>query len=135
MSYIADTNIYVAAANDGDFRVWFATFMLMHGPLLISSVVIAEILIGIPDTRNHDATARALTAGADPLAPTPAAWRLAAHAIARLGGDQVTKSRSFWNDALLAAQCSEMGATLLTSNTADFRRLGRYIAIDIVAPE
>jgi predicted nucleic acid-binding protein len=55
-------------------------------------------------------------------------------AVARLGGDAVTKSRSFWNDTLLAAQCSRMGATLLTHNTADFNRLRRVLPVQAVHP-
>jgi len=55
-------------------------------------------------------------------------------AIVRLGGDAITKSRSFWNDALLAAQCARLGATLVTHNVAEFRRLGRHLAVQVATP-
>jgi predicted nucleic acid-binding protein len=55
-------------------------------------------------------------------------------AVAQLGGEAVTKSRSFWNDAILAAQCARLGVTLLTHNAKDFQRLGRHLGVHAVAP-
>ncbi len=132
--YIADTNIYVTAANEPEFRRSLETFIGTHGPLAFSSVVLAEIVIGIPDPARHAPAVRALTAGFRPLNPTADDWLQAAGVIARLGGDVVTKTRSFWNDSLLAAQCARVGAKLLTRNTEDFRRLRRYIAVRAVPP-
>jgi predicted nucleic acid-binding protein len=54
--------------------------------------------------------------------------------VARLGGKAITKGRSFWTDALLAAQCARLGATLITRNVSDFRRLGRHLALRAIAP-
>ena len=68
------------------------------------------------------------------LDPTREDWITASGTVTRLGGEAVTKTRSFWNDALLAAQCARLGATLLTRNIADFRRLGRYLALRAAAP-
>ena len=47
--YLADTNIYVGAANDGVFLEEFEGFVREHGALLVSTVVVAEVVIGIPD--------------------------------------------------------------------------------------
>jgi predicted nucleic acid-binding protein len=78
---------------------------------------------------------RALAAGTELVAPDRSDWIAAASAIAGLGGDAATKVlRSFWNDALLAAQCARLGLTLVTRNGADFRRLGRYLAVRTAAP-
>jgi predicted nucleic acid-binding protein len=132
--FVADTNIYVGAANDPAFREQFETFILAHGPLLVSAVVVAEVLIGIPDAAQHTAAAGAVTAGATALVPSDADWIAAAGTVSRLGGERVTKSRSFWNDALLAAQCARIGATLVTGNAPDFRRLGRHLALRAMAP-
>ena len=96
--------------------------------------MVAEVLIGIPDRSRHPAAAGALAAGTLPLAPSEEDWTAAAGTVARLGGEAVTKTRSFLNDALLAAQCSRLGATLVTHNLADFRRLGRHLSLRIVAP-
>lgn len=132
--YFADTNIYVLAANDADFRQRFETFVRDQGPLHVSTVVVSEILIGIANPGHHAAAVRALSAGAELLAPAAADWLEAGTAIARLGGGAVTKGRSFWNDALLAAQCARLDAVIVTSNAVDFRRLGRFIPVRTAAP-
>jgi predicted nucleic acid-binding protein len=132
--FVADTNLYVGAANDPEFRARFGVFIREHGPLLVSAVVIAEVLIGIPDASRHPAATAALAAGSIPAAPTVEDWAAAAGTVARLGGEAITKSRSFWNDALLAAQCARLGATLVTQNVSEFRRLGRHLALRASAP-
>ena len=132
--YLADTNVYVMATSDPAFRRRFEAFVRGHGPLLVSAVVIAEVLIGIADLTRHPAAARALAAGTLPLAPETEDCLEAGAAVARLGGDAATKTRSFWNDALLAAQCARLGATVVTHNVADFRRLGRHIGVQALAP-
>ena len=132
--FLADTNVYVGAANDLRFREQFEVFIREQGPLLVSAVVAAEVLIGIPDLTPHAAAAGARAAGTTLLSPVEEDWIAAAGILARLGGDAVTRSRSFWNDALLGAQCSRLGATLVTHNLQDFRRLGRHLSIRVVAP-
>jgi predicted nucleic acid-binding protein len=132
--YLADTNIYVAAANDADFRQQFETFVRDQGPLEVSTVVVSEVLIGVADPGHHAAVVRALAAGAELLAPAASDWLEAGTAMARLGGAAVTKSRSFWNDALLAAQCARLDAVIVTRNAADFRRLARFIPVRSAAP-
>lgn len=97
-------------------------------------MVATEVLFGITDRERHRAVVRALVAGTELLAPDPSDWIAAASAIAALGGDTVTKVRSFWNDALLAAQCARLGLTVVTRNGAGFRRLGRRLAVRTVAP-
>jgi predicted nucleic acid-binding protein len=132
--YAADTNVYVRAANEPSFRGRLERFVQEAGPLLVSSVVIAEVLIGVTEAGRHDAVIRALSAGTTPLAPQPDDWIAAATAVCRLGGDTITKSRSFWNDALLAAQCSRLQVTMITSNAKDFRRLARHLPVEVLEP-
>lgn len=132
--YVADTNIYVGAANDAEFLTRFEGFVRDHGALLVSTVVVAEVIIGIPDVARHADAVEALASGTQPVAPTSDDWVKAAEVIAKLGGDAVTKSRSFWNDSLLAAQCGRLGAVLITYNTWDFERLRRHTRVDVVAP-
>ncbi len=132
--YAADTNVYVRAANEPPFRGRFETFIRRHGPLVVSSVVIAEVLIGVRDVARHDAVIRALSSGTRPVAPHPDDWIAAAVTVSRLGGESITKSRSFWNDALLAALCSRLQVTLLTSNVKDFRRLRSHLPVEVVEP-
>lgn len=132
--YVADTNVYVTAANDAKARERFEEFLERHGPLPVSAVVVAEILIGVADSSLHGRVVQALSAGTTVAAPTADDWARAATAVVRLGGETVTRNRSFWNDALLAAQCARLGATLVTHNGADFRRLGRHLGVRAVAP-
>lgn len=42
-----------------------------------------------------------------------------------------TKGPSFWNDLLIAATCASAGATLLTRNVADFRRIQGVIPVGV----
>lgn len=133
-SYVADTNIYVMAANDPAFRRRFEDFIGDHGPLVVSSVVVAEVLLGVPDITRHPAALRALSAGTSPVAPASEDWIQASTVLTRLGGDVVTKSRSFWNDILLAAQCARIGAKLITRNTQDFRRIARHLPVRAEPP-
>jgi len=130
--YLADTNIYVTAANDPAFAQRFADFVREHGPIAVSSIVVAEVLIGVKDANRTASVVRAIAAGQPLLTPTEDDWLLAGTITARLGGEAITKSRSFWNDTLLAAQCARLGVTLITHNTPDFRRLGRQVGVRVV---
>jgi predicted nucleic acid-binding protein len=132
--YVADAHVYLLAARDEAFRNELTSFVREHGPLCVSAVVIAEVLVAVPDTASDAAVVRNLEAGVPMLAPTEDDWIAAARAIARLGGGAVTKGRSFWNDALLAAQCARLGATLITDNEADYRRLRTHLGVRTAPP-
>ena len=132
--YVADTNIYVGAANDAGFLAKFEGFVREHGALLVSTVVVAEVMIGIPDAARRAEAVEALASGTQLVAPTTEDWVRAAEVTAKLGGESITKSRSFWNDTLLAAQCSRLGAVLITHNSRDFERLRRHTGVELVGP-
>lgn len=132
--FLADTNVYIAAAHDPSFAARFEAFRLSTDPLSVSTVVLAELTLGTPRLDVQERLVRALTAGVPAQTPTGGDWLRAASALARLGGELVTKSRSFWNDAILAAQCERLGVTLVTANTSDFRRLGKHIRAEVVVP-
>lgn len=132
--YVADTNVYIMAANDPVFRQRFESFIRDHGPLLVSAIVIGEYSIGIADAAKHPAVVNAMRAGADVVAPTADDWLTAGSAISRLGGGAATKGRSFWTDALLAAQCARLRATLITWNEKDFKRLRPHASVRAIAP-
>ncbi len=132
--YVADTNVYVTATNDPRFREQFEAFVREQGPLTVSSVVVAEVLIGLAHPERHEDAVRAMVAGTTLTAPTVDDWISAGSAFAKLGGDAVTKTRSFWNDALLAAQCARLGATLVTRNRSDFKRLSRHLPVRTASP-
>lgn len=132
--YLADTNIYVMSANDASFAAEFEAFRLGTDPLVVSTVVLSELTLGLPRRETQERMVRALTAAAPALTPTGADWLRAASALAQLGGELETTSRSFWNDAILAAQCERLGFTLITRNAADFRRLRRHIDVRVSSP-
>ena len=67
--YVADTNVYVRAANNPAFRQRFEAFIRMHGPLAVSAIVVAEVLIGISDPARQRAAVQAVAAGTTPVAP------------------------------------------------------------------
>ena len=132
--YVADANLYVMAANDDTFRQRFEQFIRDHGPLLVSAIAVAEVLIGVSNASRHATVTRAMAPGTEIVAPIADDWIAAGAALARLGGETITKGRSFWNDALLAAQCARLDATLVTNNAKDFRRLRRYIGVRVIPP-
>lgn len=76
--YLADTNVYVTAANDPAVREHFEAFLERHGPLLVSAVVVAEVLIGVRDAARNGAVVQALSAGTAVVAPTADDWTRAA---------------------------------------------------------
>lgn len=130
--FVADTNVYLDAAGDAAFRARFTAFALAHGNPALSSVVAAEMGLGL--RRGEQAAAvRALSTAGLVLTPEHADWLAAAAAVSQLERTGAC-SRSFWNDALLAAQCARLGLTLITSNRADFSRLRRELPVQFVAP-
>jgi predicted nucleic acid-binding protein len=132
--YLADTNIYVGAANDPAFADQFAAFRSTTDLLPVSTVVLAELALGYPQREMQERMMQALTTGSPALTPTGSDWLRAAQALAQLGGELVTKSRSFWNDAILAAQCERLEVALITRNATDFRRLSRILRTKVVSP-
>ena len=66
------------------------------------------------------------------ITPDAEGWRAAAEALNALGGEGATRGRSFWNDLLIAASCARVGATLVTRNADDFRRIRRVISVAVV---
>lgn len=132
MPFAVDTNVYIAAFEDPLSLERFGDFALSHDTL-VSSVVVAELLLGPVRSHARRQMIRDLTRAGPALPPTHADWTAAATAVSRLER-QSAKSRSFWNDALLAAQCARLGLTLVTSNADDFRRLQRELHVEIATP-
>jgi predicted nucleic acid-binding protein len=100
----------------------------------VSAVVLSEILIGVRELARHPAVVEALTIGSEILTPTAEDWLAAGRVVSQAGGEDVTKRRSFWNDAIIAAQCARLGLTLITANTPDFRRLSKQMRLSVAAP-
>lgn len=133
---VLDTNVYLDADRDPEFGARLASFVAaQREPLGLSSVVVAELLAGVP---NADERRRfvALTVDEVPaeyrVTPSEADWRTAGDALRAFGGEQATKGRSFWNDLLIAASCARVGAPLVTRSRNDFRRVQRTIRVALI---
>lgn len=134
---VLDTNVYLDVDRDAALAGRVAAFLAGQSDSVgLSSVVLAELLIGVTTgterRRLLTATIKAV-APASVLTPTREDWQMAGDALNQLGGDGATKGRSFWNDLLIAASCARVGATLVTRNADDFRRIRRVVPL-AVAP-
>ena len=132
---ILDTNVYIDALQDSDREEWVTEIIDNTGDALgLHSVVVAELLAGGPGLNERAAFIQQLLRTSTGLiTPTHDDWAFAGNAVRILGGDAVTTHRSFWNDVLIATSCARAGATLLTSNKADFARIRRVVPVDIAA--
>lgn len=130
------TNVYLDASTDAALAGRVADFIESSGDQVgLSSVVLGELLIRVrPPDRAR--LLRWVTDGIEEtsmLTPTHADWLVAGDALRQLGGDAATKGRSFWNDLLIAASCARAGATLVTRNVDDFRRIRRALPVTVEA--
>lgn len=128
-AYIVDTSLYIRAFRESDygerFRIWHAR---MIPRLAMSGVVLHELLVGARKKRGRHlieaAYAMEFQRRGRLLTPSVAVWKKAADADRRLrtngGYREKLEKRSFAHDLLIALTCREMGAILLTNNTADF---------------
>lgn len=132
---ILDTNVYIDALQDSDREEWVTEIIDNTGDALgLHSVVVAELLAGGPGPGERAAFIQQLLRTSTGLiTPSHDDWAFAGNAVRILGGDAVTARRSFWNDVLIATSCARVGATLLTSNKADFARIRRIVPVDIAA--
>ena len=132
---ILDTNVYIDASHDTDRARLIADIVDKNGDAMgLHSVVVAELLAGGPGPGERAAVVKQLMyITKNLITPSHDDWAFAGNAVRILGGDAVTTRRSFWNDVLIATSCARAGATLLTSNKADFARIRRVVPVDIAA--
>ena len=134
---VLDTNVYIDVLGDADrANVLAGLAASVEDTFAVSSVVLAELLIGLRNERDRKELIAGVVGPIDGLpllTPTHGDWETAGDALRLLGGDRVTARRSFWNDLLIAASCARAGATLVTSNRDDFRRIRRAIPVRVAA--
>ena len=130
---ILDTNVYIdyweRGAHLGELELLRKSFLVRH-----SAVVLSELRRGA-----HTATARRTVESLRRLAgvtwaPTDADWWRAGELVAKVGaarGWEVGKKRDFQNDALIGLTAVRHGATLITSNRADFELLANEIPLKV----
>jgi predicted nucleic acid-binding protein len=136
--YLLDTNVYLDAADDPLFADGTAAFVEdADQPLGVSTVVVAELLIGVRNESDRAEVVANVYATVPPqlvVTPIHEDWERAADALRHLGGSAATPRRSFWNDLLLAASCARTDSTLITGNDGDFRRIARHIPLRFLPP-
>ena len=137
--YVLDTNVYITTFHDPAFANRVASFVERASrPFAVSSVVVAELLIGLASDARREELVRGVYAVADPdrvITPAHEDWLEAGDALRLLGGETLSPRRSFWNDLLIAASCARAGCTLVTRDTSDFRRIATRIAVPAIVIE
>jgi len=141
--YVLDTNLYVRAFRNAADATELEAFYSGFAPgVYLSSIVMHEVMVGARgDDKRREVEkelVRPFRRTRRVVAPSHAAWQLAGEGLGRLaeadGLDLRRVPKSFVNDVLIAASCSEAGMTLVTDNTGDFRRIRSVISIDFVGP-
>jgi predicted nucleic acid-binding protein len=132
---IVDTSVYINDWERGAHQEALArvvrAFVIRH-----SSVVLSELRRG---ARSDDA--RRLVGSLFKLArvcwaPLPSDWWEAGQLIQRIGDAHdwdARRRRDFQNDALIAFTARRYGATVVTSDHADFDLLARHLGVRVVA--
>ena len=141
--YLIDSNVYIRAFRESAFGADLQAFHRMNlARLVVSAVVASELLIGAQKPDRERAIRRTLV---EPfrsrgrfLTPTWSTWELASkidRGIRRQAANRTRLDRrSFMQDILIAATAREVGATIISENTADFALIGRHVDIAFVPP-
>lgn len=141
--YLIDSNLYIRAFRELAFGQALQRFHRLNLPrLVVSAVVASELLVGAQRPDRERALRRTLI---EPfrtrrrlIAPTWSTWDLAAKIDRGLRARPANRTkldqRSFMQDILIAASAREIGATIITDNTADFMLIGRHVDIAYVPP-
>lgn len=141
--YVLDTNLYVRAFRNAADATELEEFYSSFAPAVyLSSIVMHEVLVGARgDEKRREVEkelVRPFRRTRRVVTPSHVAWQLAGEGLGRLaeaeGLDLRRVPKSFVNDVLLSASCREAGMTLVTDNTADFRRIRSVINVDFVDP-
>jgi len=142
-TFVLDTNCFVDASRTDAEAAAFAEFCAWAAPrLYLSTVVAAELRAGAGSARDRRTLGRQVLAPyvrRGRLAnPSPAAWEALGTTLATLVEDDglVLRDvrRSFVFDILIARSCREIGATLVSRNTADLSRIARVFPFEFIAP-
>lgn len=141
--YVLDTNLYIEAARDRTKAEELKAFSSAFLPFLFLHAVVAqELLAGAISAEARGEIERSLISPFERrdrlVVPTWRAWIRSGDIIAELVRLKVLSpggfSRSFINDALLAASLRESGHVLITRNVGDFKRLARVERFQFIEP-
>jgi predicted nucleic acid-binding protein len=141
--YLIDSNVYIRAFRETGFGAELRAFHHANlARLVVSAVTASELLVGAQTPDRERAVLRTLV---EPfrtrrrlIVPSWSTWALAAkidRGIRRLAANHTRLAqRSFMQDILIAASAREVGATIVTENTADFTLIARQVDIAFVPP-
>lgn len=131
---LLDTAIYIENFRSGRF-----TFRLLQSPFIIrcSSVVLHELLRGAR-TATERKFVFELSRRCRVLTPTEQQWLKAAEILHRLGRRQhyeATKLRELAFEVLIALSARSIGASVITTNHADFHAIQRELSFHLLCWE
>jgi predicted nucleic acid-binding protein len=131
---LLDTTIYIENFRSGRF-----TFRLVQSPFVIrcSSVVLHELLRGARTTTERKFVLD-LSRRCQVLTPTEQQWLKAAEILGRLRqreGYEATKLRELAFDVLIALSAWSIGASVITTNHADFLAIQRELPFHLLCWE
>jgi predicted nucleic acid-binding protein len=141
--FVLDTNCFVDASRTEAAATAFSEFCVWAAPgLYLSAVVAAELRAGAGSAKDRRALERQILAPyvrrGRLLTPSSAAWEALGTTLAALIEDEglVLRDvrRSFVFDILIARSCREIGATLVSRNSADLSRIANVFSFDFVSP-
>ena len=141
--FVLDTNCFVDASRTEADASAFSEFCARAAPgLYLSAVVAAELRAGAGSAKDRRTLERRVLAPyvrrGRLLTPSAAAWEALGTTLAALVEREglVLRDirRSFVFDILIARSCREIGATLVSRNSADLTRIANVFAFDFVHP-
>ena len=141
--FVLDTNCFIDASRSNAAATALAEFSAWAAPgLYLSTVVTAELRAGVASAKDRRTLERHILSPyvrrGRLVNPTPAAWDALGTTLSTLVGQDglVLRDvrRSFVFDILMACSCREIGATLVSRNSADLSRIAKVVSFDFVAP-
>ena len=128
---LLDTAIYIENFRSGRF-----TFRLLQSPFIIrcSSVVLHELLRGVR-TATERKFVFELSRQCQVLTPTEQQWLKAAeilHRLRRREHYEAAKVRELAFDVLIALSARSIGASVITTNHADFQAIQREVPFHLL---
>lgn len=131
---LLDTTVYIENFRSGRF-----TFRLLQSPYIIrcSSVVLHELLRGARTTTERKFVFE-LNRRCQVLTPTEQQWLKAAEILQRLRRREhyeAAKMRELAFDVLIALSARSIGASVITTNRADFRAIQRELPFHLLCWE
>lgn len=141
--FVLDTNCFVDASRTDAQAAAFAEFCAWSAPeLYLSTVVAAELRAGAGSAKDRRILERRILSPyvrrGRLVNPAPAAWEALGTTLATLADEEglvlSDVRRSFVFDILIARSCHEIGATLVSRNSADLSRIAKVFSFDFVPP-